>query len=86
MAEPSNTSHSSLYPHTHDAKAQVYVDKEGRYWVSHQELLEYYQGIEDFAIVYLNGKFYELQGYAKVPDAWWMEAVDGETSFIPPEA
>lgn len=78
-------SHSN-YPHTYDATARVYKDKEGRFWVSHQELLEYYQGICDFDIVYINGKFYELQGYAKTPDAWWMEEPNGETPDVPPEA
>lgn len=71
----------SIYPHRHDAKARIY-EKDGILWVTHADLLgAEYEAIEDFMIVYLNGKFYELQGYANEPDAWWIEEVvneDGE--------
>lgn len=76
---------SSIYPHRHDAKARVYTDKNGLLWVTHADLLaNEYESLEDFSIVYLNGKFYELQGFAEEPQAWWIEEVpmgeaDGET-------
>lgn len=66
----------SVYPHRHDSKAQIYT-KGDNLFVSHAELLENgYEALEDFDIVYLNGTFYELQGYVEKPDAWWIEAVD----------
>lgn len=75
----------SIYPHRHDAKARVYTDANDLTWVTHADLLaNEYEALEDFGIVYLNGKFYELQGYAEEPGAWWIEEVpmedsDGET-------
>lgn len=70
---------SSIYPHRHDAKARVYTDSNGLTWVSHAELLaNEYESLEDFMIVYLNEKFYELQGYAEEPGAWWIEEVSTE--------
>ena len=66
----------SIYPHKHDNAARIYRGKD-RLWVAHIELLQNgYRNLEDFDIVYLNGKFYELQGYAEKPDAWWLEEVD----------
>lgn len=63
-------------PHKHDAVAKIY-DSEGRLWVTNVDLLDAGYAPEDFLIVYLNGSFFELQGYAETPDAWWMEHVDG---------
>ena len=75
----------SVYAHNVDAIARIY-DSEGRLWVTHTELLEAgYENLEDFTIVYLNGEFYELQGYASTPDAWWLEVADGETPESLPE-
>lgn len=69
----------SVYPHRHDAKARIYTDANGLMWVTHADLLEAeYEAIEDFMIVYLNGTFYELQGYSETPDAWWIEEVPME--------
>lgn len=46
-------------------------------WVTHNELLLCgYSHIEDFAIIYANGKFYELQGYVPAAQAWWIEEVE----------
>ena len=72
-------------PHRHDNAAPIYK-KDGKLWVSHADLLaNEYTHIEDFAIVYLNGKFYELQGYVQKPNAWWVEQVTGEAPDAPPE-
>lgn len=65
----------SEYPHKHDAVAKVY-ESEGRLWVTNTDLVEADYAPEDFLIVFLNGTFFELQGYAETPDAWWMEKVD----------
>lgn len=77
----------SIYPHRHDNKARVYTDARGRKWVTHTELLDQgYENLEDFSIVYLNKKFYELQGYAEKPDAWWLEEVEEDgLPETPPE-
>lgn len=67
-----------VYMHKHDAIARIY-ESDGLLWVTHTELLDAgYENLEDFTIVYLNGEFYELQGYAETPDAWWLEEADGE--------
>lgn len=64
----------AITPHKHDAVAKIY-DSEGRLWVTNTDLLDAGYAPEDFLIVYLNGRFFELQGYAETPDAWWMEHV-----------
>lgn len=67
------------YPHDVDNQAAVYEDEQGRLWVTHEELLACgYRGIEDFDVVYINGKFYELQAYMRIPAAWWIEEVELE--------
>lgn len=78
----------SAYPHKHDNAAPVYKDKRGKYWVSHADLLaNEYECLEDFSIVYLNGNFYELQGYVPKVNAWWIEPieVEGVIHDTPPE-
>lgn len=63
-------------PHDPDNKARIYEDKDGRLWVTHEELLQCgYRLIEDFDIVYLNGVFYELQAHIRKSDSWWIEEV-----------
>ena len=76
----------AIYPHKHNNAAPVYEDKDGKYWVSHADLLaNEYECLEDFSVVYLNGKFWELQGYAEKPNAWWIEQVEGVAPDAPPE-
>lgn len=76
------------YPHKHDSQARIYTDEKGRLWVTHHELLDAgYSNLESFSIVYLNGKFYELQGHANSANAWWVEEADGTSPpDVPPEA
>lgn len=77
------------FPHDVENKANVYEDKRGNLYVTHTELLECgYIDLNDFDVVYLNGKFYELQGHIAKPDAWWIEEVPigEETSETEPEA
>jgi len=67
------------YPHDANNTAEIYEDKQGNLWVTHQELLECgYINLEDFDVVYLNGEFYELQAHLKKPNAWWIEELDVE--------
>lgn len=73
----------STYPHKHDNSAPIYKDKNGQMWVSHADLLaNEYEYMEDFSIVYLNGKFYELQGYLPKVNAWWIEPVPIEGVIV----
>lgn len=72
------------YPHRHNNAAPIY-ELDGKLWVTHADLLDNeYESLEDFSIVYLNGKFYELQGYVNKPDAWWIEEV--ETDNVTPDS
>lgn len=78
----------NLYPHNVENTARIYEDDKGLLWVTHRELLDCgYVGISDFDIVWLNEKFYELQGHNATADAWWIEeVVDGEAPETPPES
>jgi len=63
-------------PHEVDNTATIYEDKRDLLWVTHQELLNCgYINLEDFNVVYLNGKFYELQGYSHTANSWWISEV-----------
>lgn len=75
------------YPHDHDNKARIYVNEAGMCWVTHEELLECgYRGLSSFDVVYLNGKFWELQGHIHKAKAWWIEEVElGEAPETPDE-
>lgn len=45
-------------------------------FIPHQELLDIgYLSLEDFDVVRVNGKFYELQGYNGPVEAWWVEEI-----------
>jgi PAS domain-containing protein len=76
--------------HNVDNYVRLYLDSNGLIWVTHEELLNCgYRNIEDFDIVYLNERFYELQGYMRAVRSWWIEVVDtGEETETPyePEA
>lgn len=62
--------------HNPEARARIYEDANGRLWVTHDELLlAGYGWLEDFSIVFINGKFYELQAYIRSARAWWIEEV-----------
>lgn len=75
------------YPHDADNEARVYEDKHGQLWVTHEELLNCgYINLADFDVVYLNGRFYELQAYVNRPKAWWIEEIDPEKAEVPEQA
>lgn len=68
-----------VYPHDADNTARLYEDKKGNLWVTHEDLLKCgYRLIDDFDIVYLNGKFYELQAHIRKANAWWIEEIIAE--------
>ena len=70
------------YPHDVDNKARIYEDASGHLWVTHEELLLCgYRNICDFDVVFLNGKFYELQAHSRKGEAWWVEQI--ETPEVP---
>lgn len=64
---------------------------EGREWVPHEELLKAgYLNIEDFQIVKIRGRFYELQAHIGRTlthgikgGAWWVEEIDPDKFEIP---
>lgn len=79
MTENAN---ESVYPHNVDNHARIYEDAQGHLWVTHEELLLCgYVNISDFDVVYLNGKFYELQAHSRKGEAWWIEQI--ETPELP---
>lgn len=56
---------AELYPHPTDLACTIY-EAEGQRWVKHHELIEGgYSHLEDFSIVYIDGRFYELQGHTR---------------------
>ena len=76
-----------LYPHRHDNEAPVYKDSGGRLWVTHADLLENgYRSVTEDTILYLNGKFFEAQGYSDNGGAWLIEevVVDGAADSLDP--
>lgn len=76
--------------HSVDNRVRVYEDATGKLWVTHEELLLCgYRNIEDFDVIYANGKFYELQAYIRTAKSWWIEEVpvaEEETEANEPEA
>lgn len=67
------------YIHDADNHAKLYEDAGGRMWVTHEDLLVCgYRALADFDVVFLNGKFYELQAHMHKPNAWWIEEVSIE--------
>lgn len=69
------------YPHDADNEARLYEDRNGRLWVTHEELLKCgYINLSDFDVVYLNGRFYELQAYVRRAGGWWVEEIDPEAA------
>ena len=45
-------------------------------FIPHQELLDMgYVNLEDFDIVRVNGRYFELQGYNGPVEAWWVEEI-----------
>lgn len=64
-------------PHTADNTARIYEDEKGHLFITHEELLQCgYRGLEDFDVVYINGRFYELLAYIRKPKAWWVEEIE----------
>lgn len=71
----------SIYPHKADNRAHV-SEHNGQLFVTHQALLSAgYEGIEAGTIVYLNDKFYEVEGYAHGRQVWWVTEIDPEKEF-----
>lgn len=45
-------------------------------FIPHQELIDMgYMSLEDFDIVRVNGRFFELQGFNEPVEAWWVEEI-----------
>ena len=75
-----------LRPHNADNMARIYEDKNGRLWVTHQELLECeYIHLEDFDVIYLNGRFYEIQAHNRESNSWWIEEIKTEEDSESPQ-
>lgn len=73
-----------------DVNFTVTVHK-GMLWVPHETLIEAgYRCLEDFQVVQIRGKFYELQGHIGRQlthgikgGAWWIEEINPEAFVIP---
>lgn len=77
----------SIFPHRADNAANVYRDRGNRLWITHADLLANgYQSVTEDTILYINGKFYEAQGYAETPASWLIEEVivDGAADSLEP--
>lgn len=82
-------SHSTPLP-IPDADIRVIV-RDGMTWASHEALVACgYRNLCDFDVVLIQGKHYELQGCTKRSsvsglqgNAWWIEEVPVEVSFVP---
>lgn len=83
--EPVFPQWGDLVPHqAANAAETIYLD--GKLWVEHQALLDCeYLNLEADSIVFLNTRFYELQGYDRPHKRWWIEEVAIDASDLTPE-
>lgn len=78
---------ASVYPHRHDNEAPIYRDSGERLWVTHADLLANgYRSVTEDTVLYINGRFFEAQGYADAAGAWLIEEVkvDGAANSLEP--
>lgn len=78
---------ASPYPHRHDNEAPIYRDARGLLWVTHTDLLgNGYRSVTEDMILYINGKFFEAQGFSEGAGAWLIEEVqvDGAADSLEP--
>jgi len=72
----------SPYPHPPDAQVPVSMEY-NRLWLNHDDLIEVgYRNLEAGSIVFVGGRFYELQGPSQISRTssyrWWVEEVQTE--------
>lgn len=85
VPEEGEISWGDLVPHNPGNAAET-IYSEGQLWVDHQALLDCgYLNLEAGYIVFLNGVFYELQGYDRPRRRWWLEEVVIDASDLTPE-
>lgn len=73
--------------HPSDLEIAFHIDA-GKMWVPHAVLIDSgYSLLEDGSVVFINNRFYELQGYSYSRKMWWVEEfeVDGIFDDITPE-
>lgn len=79
---------ASPFPHQHDNEAPIYRDSGDRLWVTHTDLLANgYRSVTEDSIFWLNGRFYEAQGYSDGGGAWLVEevVVEGAAESLEPQ-
>jgi hypothetical protein len=68
----------SVYFHPHDALCRVSF-RSTRLWIAHADLLAVgYYALEDGSIVFVNGRFYELEGFDRLNKEWWVDEIETE--------
>lgn len=70
-------------PHKADVTIPLHLH-DGRMWLPHKDLIEEgsYVNLESGSVVYVNTRFYELQGRSrKRGDMWWVEEIVTEGAF-----
>lgn len=79
---------AEMWPHPPEAQCRI-IEKHERLWVVHQDLIDAgYLNLEDFSVVRINERFYELQGHTTAgfrligehhPNGiWWIEPLEDE--------
>lgn len=74
-------------PHPPDATLPVTFANE-RLWIKHDDLLGVgYLNMEPDKVVFVNGAFYELQGYHRPTQSWWVEEIvtEGAADHLTPQ-
>lgn len=84
-----------MWPHPPEARCDIHSAHE-RLWVVHDDLIDAgYSALEDFCVVRINERFYELQGHTTASfrilgkhfgnGIWWIEPAEEDAETQAPE-
>jgi hypothetical protein len=72
---------AQLYTHPADARVPVHV-RNGRAFLTHDHLIGVgYLNLEPGSIVFVNDRFFELNGHNKKTREWWVEEIIPDNEF-----